>query len=354
MEHAHTLTYRKKENKERGREGEREREREREMAWRQCYQDVVPFSAMVAAECCLVCLNILFKLASLNGLSYYVFIVYTYVLSTLVLLPFAYINFRRSTGLPSFKWSLLNRIFLLGLLGMEKVAIRSSSTQAKIMGTIVSISGALLVVLYKGPIILSTPSLSPSPSLSLHYPLQSSQTNWILGGLLLTAGYLLLSVCYIVQTQAIKSYPAELIVVLLYNLCGIFISAPACLLAETNWSAWKLSPDISLVAILYSGSIAIFATVAHAWGMHLKGPVYVTSFKPLSIAIAAAMSVIFLGDDLHLGSVVGAVILSAGFYAVIWGKVKEEDLHEDYECDSLGSSYNAKTPLLPSFKPEDV
>ncbi|KAJ7974536.1 WAT1-related protein [Quillaja saponaria] len=256
---------------------------------------------------------------------------------------------------------------------MEKVAIRSSSTQAKIMGTIVSISGALLVVLYKGPIILSTPSLSPSPSLSLHYPLQSSQTNWILGpslslhyplqssqtnwilgGLLLTAGYLLLSVCYIVQTQAIKSYPAELIVVLLYNLCGIFISAPACLLAETNWSAWKLSPDISLVAILYSGSIAIFATVAHAWGMHLKGPVYVTSFKPLSIAIAAAMSVIFLGDDLHLGSVVGAVILSAGFYAVIWGKVKEEDLHEDYECDSLGSSYNAKTPLLPSFKPEDV
>ncbi|KAJ7974534.1 WAT1-related protein [Quillaja saponaria] len=87
------------------------------------------------------------------------------------------------------------------------------------------------------------------------------------------------------------------------------------------------------------------------WGIHVKGPVYITSFKPLSIAIGAAMSAIFLCDDLHLGSVVGAVILSTGFYAVIWGKAKKEDhFHEDSGFGSLGPSSNAETPLLTSFK----
>lgn len=75
--------------------------------------------------------------------------------------------------------------------------MRSSITRAKVMGTILSISGALVVVLYKGPTIIPAPS--KSPSLSLHFPLGSSKANWIIGGLLLAAEYLLASICYIVQ-----------------------------------------------------------------------------------------------------------------------------------------------------------
>ncbi|KAJ7974530.1 WAT1-related protein [Quillaja saponaria] len=300
--------------------------------------------------------------------------------SNLVLLPLVFF-FPRTTGLPSLNFSLLYKIFLLGLLGflstvfgyigieyssptlasatsnltpaftfvlalvfrMETLSLRKSSTQAKMLGTIVSISGALVVVLYKGPTILSTPSLSPS--LSLHYPLQSPQTSWILGGLLLAAQYLLLSMWYIVQTHVMKFYSAELVVVFLYNLFGTIIAAPVCLIAETNWSAWRLRPDIALIAIICSGVLCPFITVIHTWGLHLKGPVYISIFKPLSIAIAAAMSAIFLGDALHLGSVVGAIILSIGFYAVIWGKAKEEgELKEE-----LG-----KTPLLQSHKNEEM
>uniref|UniRef100_A0A2N9FKY4 WAT1-related protein n=1 Tax=Fagus sylvatica TaxID=28930 RepID=A0A2N9FKY4_FAGSY len=234
---------------------------------------------------------------------------------------------------------------------MEILALRSCSiTQAKIMGTIASISGALVVVFYKGPTIISASPESPSPSL---LPLDSSQTNWIIGGLLLAAEYLLLSIWFIVQTQVMKSYPAELIVVFLYNLCGTIISAPVCLLAEGNLSAWRLRPDIALVAIIYSGFASSFSTVVHTWGLHLKGPVYVSNFKPLSIAIAAAMTVIFLGDALYLGSVIGAIILSIGFYAVIWAKAKEE-LKEEYCCGSLGSSSDGKTPLLDSYKGEGM
>uniref|UniRef100_A0A7N2KZM9 WAT1-related protein n=1 Tax=Quercus lobata TaxID=97700 RepID=A0A7N2KZM9_QUELO len=87
--------------------------------------------------------------------------------------------------------------------------------------------------------------------------------------------------------------------------------------------------------------------VVHTWGLHLKGPVYVSIFKPLSIAIAAAMSFIFLGDALYLGSIIGAIILSIGFYAVIWAKAKE-DLSEDSFCGSPGPSSDRKSPLLDS------
>lgn len=35
--------------------------------------------------------------------------------------------------------------------------------------------------------------------------------------------------------------------------------------------------------------------------LHVKGPVYVALFRPLSIAIAAVMGFIFLGDNFYIG-----------------------------------------------------
>ncbi|RDY11921.1 WAT1-related protein, partial [Mucuna pruriens] len=182
---------------------------------------------------------------------------------------------------------------------MEKADLRSSSTQAKIMGSITSIAGALIVVLYKGSTILNVSSPSQAPP--LHSPLASSQRNWVLGGFLLAVAYILMSIWYIVLA-----------------FFSIF-----------------------------------FSTVVHTWGLHLKGPVYVSIFKPLSIAIAAAMSVIFLGEDLYLGSVVGAVILCIGFYAVIWGKAKEEELHED-ENYSLNIIRDEFVIVLQCFRYGDI
>jgi hypothetical protein len=78
------------------RERERKREREREMLVLRnyCYKDVLPFSAMVAVECTNVVLNVLFIAATLKGMSNYVFNAYSYAVSTLVLLPFAFIFIR--------------------------------------------------------------------------------------------------------------------------------------------------------------------------------------------------------------------------------------------------------------------
>ncbi|KAK9925244.1 hypothetical protein M0R45_033573 [Rubus argutus] len=345
------------------------------MAGRSCYRDVLPFTALVTVESTNVGLNILFKSATSKGLSYYVFIVYSFAFATILLLPLPFI-FPSKTRLPPLNLSLLFKAFLLGLIGfvanlcaykgidyssptlasamcnlspaftftlavifrMERLSLRSTNTQAKVMGTLVSISGALVVVLYKGPTILST----------------TSEKDWVKGGLLLTVGYLMFSAWSILQTHIMKAYPAELVLALLYNLCGTIISAPVCLLlAETNLSAWKLRPGVALVAIIYSGFFSTaFSTIVKTWSLNLKGPVYVSIFSPLSIVIATASSVIFLGDDLCLGSVVGAVMISVGFYGVIWGQAKEEEM-SDQDCDfddSLGGLPSGKAPLLESYR----
>ncbi|KAH1054425.1 hypothetical protein GLYMA_08G339700v4 [Glycine max] len=304
---------------------------------RYCEKEVLPFTAMVAVECTNVGVNVLFKAATEKGLSYYAFIAYSFAVSTLfLLLPLPFV-FRWSRGLPPLNLSLIFRIFLLGVIGltaqlcgykglkytsptlasalsnlipaftfilaiifrMEKVALRSPSTMAKILGSLVSISGALIVVLYKGPIILSTSSPQPSPTTDS--PMDStSQTNWVLGGSLLAIEFLLVPIWYIVQ--------------------GFFSTG--------------------------------LSSLVHTWGLHLKGPVYISIFKPLSIVVAAALSVIFLGDALYFGTVVGAVILSFGFYAVLWGKAKEEELTV-VDFDDIRPPSNTKSPLLQSYKVKD-
>ena len=65
------------------------------MRGRYCYKDVWPFTAMVTMECINVGLNTLFKAATLQGMSYHVFVVYAYAIAALVLFPAPFIS-RRS------------------------------------------------------------------------------------------------------------------------------------------------------------------------------------------------------------------------------------------------------------------
>uniref|UniRef100_A0A1J3FAQ0 WAT1-related protein n=2 Tax=Noccaea caerulescens TaxID=107243 RepID=A0A1J3FAQ0_NOCCA len=346
------------------------------VAWRYFSQEVVPLTAMIAVECTTVGSTTLFKAASLRGLSFYVYVFYSYAVATLVLFTLSLI-FGRKRRLPLTKSPLFFKIFLLTLLGltsriaglkgieyssptlssaisnltpaftftlavffrMEQVLLKSSATQAKIIGTIVSISGALVIVLYKGPKLLVASSFISSFA-------SSFESTWIIGGLLLATQYLLLAIWYILQTRIMEIYPEEISVVLFYNLCATLISALVCLFSEKDLDSWKLKPGISLVAVIYSGVFdTSLGSVIHTWGLHLKGPVYVSLFKPLSIAIAVVMGSIFLGDALHLGSVIGSTILSFGFYTVIWGKARE--------VATKKVSDSEQSLLLPTHNSED-
>ncbi|RYR05212.1 hypothetical protein Ahy_B06g085096 isoform C [Arachis hypogaea] len=366
---------------------------------RKLLNDLVPLGAMVSMECVNVGLNTLFKAATMKGMSYHVFVVYAYAVAAILLLPAPFIS-SRSRVLPPLTLPVATKIAFLGLIGcssqimgytgisfssptlssaisnlvpaftfllaiafrfltsidmnskrislMEKVALKSSSSQAKVLGTIVSISGAFVVTLYKGPpiIIIHAPSFSIQPPIN---NLSSVDQSWAIGGLLLMAEYILVPMWYIVQVQIMKVYPAELTVVFYYNLCVSIMAAIVAIFTETNPDAWKIGVDTALASVLCSGIFGSFLNNAvHTWVLRIKGPVYVAMFKPLSIVIAVAMGVMFLGDSLHLGSLIGATIISIGFYTVMWGKAAEE-VDENISNPVLPTTEN-NVPLLQSYK----
>ncbi|KZV57709.1 hypothetical protein F511_03169 [Dorcoceras hygrometricum] len=347
-----------------------------------CYREVLPFTAIVVIECTNVGLNTLYKLATRSGMSRHVFVVYAYAIAALVLLPSPFLS-RRSRALPPLNRSILLKIILLGIIGyssqimgytginyssptlasamsnlvpaftfvlavifrMEKVELSSRSSKAKIVGSVVSISGAIVVTLYKGLILFT----------STHYTrvslLSSLQSNWMMGSLFLAVEYSLVPLWYIVMTQILKEYPAELTLVFAYTLCVSILGGIVGFFVEPDSSKWRITPSVALASFLCSGIFGCCLNNAvHAWALHVRGPVYVAMFKPLSIAIAAAMGVIILGDTLYLGSVIGATIIAIGFYTVMWGKSKEEMIGFDETGDLESPSSTLKHPILQTIE----
>ncbi|GAY46702.1 hypothetical protein CUMW_099090 [Citrus unshiu] len=249
--------------------------------------DTAPFVAMALVEIGEVGMITLGKAAMSSGMSNFVYVVYYNALGTFILLHYFIYNTYRIclvqifaiTGIkyssPTLASAMGNLIpgitFLLAVFfRMEKVAIRSRSSQAKILGTVVSIAGAFIVSLYKGPPLLGFSSPSNS---NIQLPV-SEYSNWALGGLLLTV---------------------------------------TCFSSAT----WKIFQAI--VGTVIRSSII-------AWCLQKKGPVFVALFKPLGTAIAVFMAVMFLGETPHLGSLIGAVVIAFGFYAVIWAQGKESNM----------------------------
>lgn len=91
----------------------------------------------------------------------------------------------------------LFKLFPLSGSRMEQLDWRKFSSLAKSLGTIVSIAGAFIVTLYKGPaLLLGVSSANSSPKLLL-----SVDSNWILAGLFLAADCVMTSAYIILQVK---------------------------------------------------------------------------------------------------------------------------------------------------------
>ncbi|KAJ7943606.1 WAT1-related protein [Quillaja saponaria] len=344
------------------------------------WKKALPFVGMVMAECAQVGLIILSKQVMSKGMNNFIFIFYSNILAALIVLPASLLIHRSER--PALTFSTICGFFLLALLGymaqvfgyagiyygsatlstsmlnltpgftfvlavvfrMEILDWRSSSSLAKSLGTVVSIAGAFIVTLYKGPALLMIPS---SSNLS-HQQLMLQQPNWVLGGFFLAADCVMSSAFLIVQASILKKYSAELIVVFYYFFFVAIQSAVTCLVVERDLSAWSLEPKLRLIVILYSGVFGYALQVGlSTWCLHQTGPVFVSMFKPLGIVISVVIGVVFLGDAFYVGSLVGATVIVIGFYSVMWGKAKEVD-NAGRSVEPIGQ----KTPLLQSSSEE--
>ncbi|KAK3230670.1 hypothetical protein Dsin_002551 [Dipteronia sinensis] len=319
---------------------------------------VKPYLAMVSLQFGYAGLYIITMVSLKHGMSHYILSVYRHVVATLIISPFALVLERKIR--PKMTLPIFLRIMAIGFLepvldqnlyflGMkytsatfasatinvlpaitfimaiifrlESVNVKKIHSLAKVIGTAITISGAMLMTLYKGPVINFIKSGGGSHHVTSS---ESSSNNWFTGTLMLLASICCWSGFFILQTFTLKKYPAELSLASLICLMGVVEGSIVSLIMERDMSAWKIGFDSKLLAVTYSGVVCSGITYyVQAVVIRERGPVFVTSFSPLCMIITAALGAVVLAEQVHLGSIFGAIIIVFGLYTFVWGKSKD-------------------------------
>ncbi|KAI6675024.1 hypothetical protein NL676_002930 [Syzygium grande] len=336
------------------------------------FHKLKPFLAVVFLQFGLAGMDILCKAALNKGMSNYVFVVYRHAVATLVIAPLAVVLDKRTR--PNMTLPIFIRLMVLGLLepvidqnlyylGMkhttatfaaamcnilpaitfvmawiirlEKVKMKSFHSQAKVFGTLATVAGAMIITLIKGPVLklfwtkgggTTTDNIqngSANGGISLR--------NSIKGSLMITIACFSWACFMILQAITLQTYPVELSLTAWICFFGMVEGAVVALFMERgNAAVWSIQWDIKLLAAVYSGIVCSGVTYyLQGVVMKDKGPVFVTAFSPLGTVIVAVLSTFILAERLFLGRIIGAIVIAAGLYLVVWGKSK------DYEsCSS--------------------
>ncbi|XP_058077965.1 WAT1-related protein At1g44800-like isoform X3 [Magnolia sinica] len=261
-----------------------------------------------------------------HGMNPFVYVTYRHFVGGVVMFPFAY--FLEKKIRPKLTLALFLEIFVLSLLGLEGLdgSIRGI---AKIGGTLVSLTGVMVMTLYKGPVLRNLGGAL------IHF--QGSTTiheNWIKGSILTVSSCITWALWYIMQAITLKKYPAQLSLTTWMSFVGGAQSAvfTACVVHKPK--AWTVGFNIDLWSIIYGGVVVSGLIVfIQLWCTEEKGPVFVTMFNPLATILVAVLAYFVLGEKLHTGSIIGGVIVIIGLYLLLWGKegdhadkIKSQDL----------------------------
>ncbi|WRX11215.1 hypothetical protein QQP08_003702 [Theobroma cacao] len=218
------------------------------------FEGLKPYAICIFCNICFAGYNIISKVSLDNGMSSYVLVVYGPVFGTPPqLFLHCYLKGLKDTS-PAVASALANLIpsmtFVLAVLcRMEALDMSKHSARAKVGGSVVALAGATLMTLYKGCALISPHSHHTQASSKLQF-----NKDWIKGSLMLLLCYLSLSAFLVLQTVTVKKYPAPITLTSLTCLSGTLVSAIMTAAVDHKASSWRLSWDMSLVAILYSRS----------------------------------------------------------------------------------------------------
>nr|CAB3445236.1 unnamed protein product [Digitaria exilis] len=225
--------------------------------------------------------------------------------------------------------------FLIAIaLRVESLNMKSKAGSAKIVGTLMSFGGALLLSLYKGvavthqnPVVAAHHAAAPASS-SSQVVTGTDGKSWMLGTVSLLGNCLFFSLWLLLQSRLTKKYPA------LYSSTSImfFISTlqagALTVTIERHSSVWIVTRRLEILTILYSG---IFASavgfVIMTWCVHERGPVFTAAFIPVVQIMVAIIDFFFLHEQIYLGSILGSTLMIFGLYLLLWGKKKDASAH---------------------------
>ncbi|KAI3855523.1 hypothetical protein MKW92_028052 [Papaver armeniacum] len=335
-------------------------------------------TALIALQFCYAGFHIVTRFALDMGVSKIVYPVYRNIIALALLSPFAY--FLEKKERPPITFHFLVQCFLLALCGitanqgfyilglyyasptfasamqnsvpaitfvmaaalrLENVSIARRDGIAKILGTIASVGGAMVITLYKGPALLHS-TLSPFTTSSpvdnqniVDLSYQNKQQNWTLGCLFLVGHCFSWAAWMVFQAPVLKKYPAKLTVTSFTCFFGLLQFLVIAAFAETDIEKWKFQSTGELLTILYAGVVASGLVLSiQTWCIHKGGPVSVAVFQPLQTVLVAIMAALVLGDQLYSGGIIGAIFIMIGLWLVLWGKREEKKWENSTENDN--------------------
>nr|XP_011469818.1 PREDICTED: WAT1-related protein At2g39510-like isoform X2 [Fragaria vesca subsp. vesca] len=178
---------------------------------------------------------------------------------------------------------------------LENVEYRSPRGLAKVLGTLVTVVGAILLTMVKG-------SSLNLPWAKNHENNHSSQHTEVKGPLFLTLACFCWSCFMILQANVIKTYPCKLSLTALICFLGMVEGAMVAAVVERgNSIAWSIHMDYKLLAIVYGAVLSGVAYYVMGLVVKKKGPVFYSAFNPLATLIVAILGSFVLAEQLYTG-----------------------------------------------------
>ncbi|KAJ6845801.1 WAT1-related protein-like [Iris pallida] len=244
---------------------------------------------------------------------------------------------------PTFSCAMSNILpamtFVMAVLfRMEKVNLRKVMYQAKVVGTLVTVAGAMLMTLYKGPIVemVWTRRVHPHQA-NVPVSMESDDKDWFKGSIFLIIATLAWASLFILQTYTLRSFSsAPLSLTSLICFMGTMQALVVTLVMEHRTNVWSIGFDMNLLAAAYAGIVtSSIAYYVQGQVIQKRGPVFASAFSPLMMIIVAIMGSFILAEKIYLGGVLGAILIVAGLYSVLWGKYKENKEKKEMEAMAL-------------------
>nr|ACF79935.1 unknown [Zea mays] len=225
---------------------------------------------------------------------------------------------------------------LAAIVGVEAISVFTKDGILKVTGTAVCVSGAILMALYRGPSLIALLRSMPTAWTSAPYHpatpdwftpavpvLEQGVEAWQLGVLCLIGNCLLVAVYLVVQAPVMIKYPASLSVTAYSYFFATTFMVLTGVCATSGLHEWALT-KAEVIAVLYAGIVASCLSYSiMTWANKVLGPSLVALYNPLQPAFSTALSTVFLGDPVYLGSVIGGVSIIAGLYLVIWARYNQ-------------------------------
>ncbi|XP_030460315.1 WAT1-related protein At5g64700-like [Syzygium oleosum] len=218
-------------------------------------------------------------------------------------------NFLNVTPIVTFIFSVILRV--------ESLRLNTRAGKVKTVGAIVCVAGALTIIFYQGK------------SFHINHQRSRSHTkiipsNWTRGTLMLVGSCLSYGIWFIVQAKVIKVFPLKYWSTMLTCIIASGQATIVGLCINHSRKSWSLGWNLQLITIVYSGALATAATFCLiSWVITKRGPTYPSMFYPLTLIFVTVLEALILGEAIHLGTLVGTILILVEIYSFLSGKRKE-------------------------------